>query len=278
MAIQTPVPCQAIEATLKKKTAELNRLNATPTGGGGGPVVKPGQDRDPELEAMKKKLRSEIRALDAKLTQCFVQNTPNSPLTVRFTSLFCGDQDDVEIGPFPEDDEPYLVVYSVNIPNLTNPVPDARAFKIGRFLDVDSGDRVNGSVNVWDTNGNAQRINDPNSVIILVAMMEEDSTGADLVRTTVQTAMPAIVATNLAAAATDPEVFRVRLMEGMAGIIQGVAKAAIGSQDDRIGAIQQIRLTRDILNRVRRFGSHRFDLNFNSASARYTATFQLQLP
>src|SRR4051812_8831609 len=104
MAITTPAPCKAIETKLNQKQAQLNRLNA-PHPVPSGPIFKPGRDRDPELETEKKRLRTEIKALDAQLTQCFVNNTQPAPLTVRFESLVCVDQDDTEIGPIPEDDE-----------------------------------------------------------------------------------------------------------------------------------------------------------------------------
>ncbi|MGH2585773.1 MAG: hypothetical protein ACRDJE_12740 [Dehalococcoidia bacterium] len=278
----TPAACQSIESNLKKKREQLNRLNNSRPSPGG-PVVKPGRDRDPELEAERKRLSNEIKTLNAQLTQCMVQQNKNRPLTVRWQSLFCEDQDDTEVLFNTEDDEPYLVVYALNLPttpNIANPasfVPDARAFKIGPFSSVDSGDTRSGAMNVWDTNGNARPITDPNSAVILVAMMEFDESGADMVRTAVQTAMPAIVVTNLAAAFTDPAAFRVRLMEGMAGIIQTAVKAAVGSQDDQIGPIKQIRLTRSILDRAYRDGSVRFDLRFTKPGARYSATFNLVL-
>lgn len=271
MAVQTPVPCQTIERDLKKKREQLSRLNDRPTPGG--PIFKPGRDLDPELKAERQRLAKEIKRLDGQLTQCFLQNVPNAPVTVRFESLVCLDQNDE---PFTESDEPYLIVYTLNIPNLANPVPDARAFKIGRFLDVDSGDTVFGAGNIWDTNGSARLITDPNSVVILVAMVEEDDTGVDVVRTAVQTLMIPIVASNIAAAATDPDAFRFRLMEGMQGAIRTAVKAAVGSQDDLIGTVQQIRLTRPMLDRVRRFGSESFTLNFSSSDTRYSARFRLQ--
>lgn len=283
MAIQTPAPCISIEQTLKTKRAQLNRLNSRPSGGGGGPVVKPGRDRDPEVEAERKRLSGEIKKLDTQLTQCFVQHNRNRPLTVQWQSLFCEDQDDTEVLFIPEDDEPYMVVYALKLPtspNIANPgsfIPDARAFKIGPFSGVDSGDSRSGAVNVWDTNGTARPITDPNSVVILVAMMEFDESGADMVRTAVQTAMIPIIATNLAAAFSNPDAFRVRLMEGMAGIIQTAVKAAVGSQDDQIGPIKQIRLTREMLDRAFRTGAVRFDLRFTKPGARYSATFNLLL-
>jgi hypothetical protein len=289
MAVPTPVPCQQIESQLTKKRAELQRLNNTPTGTGSGPIFKPGRDRDPELEARKKQLSAEIKQLDSQLTRCFVQNTPNAPLTVRFQSLFCGDQDDTE-PPSPidlEDDEPYLLVYALNVPNLSVPVlnpatfnpttfiPDARCFLIGRFGDVDSGDTVFGSTNVWDTNGRPQLITNPNSVFLFVAMMEEDATGADVVRTAVQTLMVPIVASNILSLAEDPEGFRFRMIEGLRGAIKAAVKPAVGSQDDLIGAIQEIRLTQPMLDRVRRFGSEPITLNFTSSDSRYSASFKL---
>jgi hypothetical protein len=282
MPIPTPVPCQSIETSLKQKRQQLNRLNSRPSSGGG-PVVKPPRDRDPELEAERRRLTSEIRTLDAQLTQCFVQHNRHRPLTVQWQSLFCEDQDDTEVLFIPEDDEPYLVVYALKLPtspNIGNPasfVPDARAFKIGPFHSVDSGETVSGAVNVWDTNGTPRPIGDPNGVVILVAMMEFDESGADMVRTAVQTAMIPIVVSNIAAALNDPEAFRVRLMEGMAGVIQTAVKAAVGSQDDQIGPIKQIRLTRQILDRAYRDGTVRFDLRFTKPGARYSAAFNLVL-
>lgn len=148
-------------------------------------------------------------------------------------------------------------------------------FKIGPFNSVDSDETVFGNTNVWDPNGNPRVINDPDDVTILVAMLEEDDSGADAVRTQVETLMLPEVIKAAPALASDPEAFRFRLMQGMQGAIETVVKIGVPSQDDQIGPVQQIRLTREILNRVRRFDSHRFDLNFSSSGARYSATFSL---
>ncbi len=279
MTVSTPASCRQIEQQLNKKRQELKLLNEQDPQPG--PVNKP----DPLTVAEKKRLMKEIKQLDAKLTQCIVQNTPNTPVTVRFEQLFCEDQDDLEkFFPDIEDDEPYLLVYTLNLPKatvITDPTnfrPDARMFKIGAFNSVDSGDTVFGSTSVWDTNGSPRVIADPDDVTILVAMMEEDDTGADAVRTQAETLMIPEIIKAAPALASDSESFRFRLMLGMRGVIQTVAKLGIPSQDDRIGPVQQIRLTPEILNRTRRFGSHRFDLNFSSSGARYTATFTLLRP
>lgn len=289
MATATPVPCKTIESKLKAKREQLNNLNSAPPPERG-PIFKPGRDRDPELEAERKRLTKEIQGLESQLTQCFVQNVPNGPVTVRFDSLFCGDQNDTEPPALVdlEDDEPYLLVYALHIPNpsfpVSNPaafspasfIPDARTFLIGRFGSVDSGDTVFGSTRVWDTNGTPRLITNPNSVFIFVAMMEEDATGADVVRTAVQTLMVPIVASNILSLPTNPEGFRARLIEGMRGAIKTATKAAIGSQDDLIGAIQEIRLTQPMLDRLRRFGSESIMLNFTNSDSRYSATFKVQ--
>lgn len=283
-----PAACVSIESQLKIKRSELTRLQNQPTGGDGdGPVVKPGQNKDPELEAAKKKLQAEIRALQNKLDQCVLQNTPVPAVTVRFESLFCGDQNDTEPIIDTEDDEPYLLVYALHIPdpvralinskklNLGSFVPDARLFRIGPFSSVDSGDTVRAAVNVWDPNGRAQKITDPDNVFLFVAMMEEDATGAASVQTLVQTLMVPVVVSNILGLATSRAGFAQRIIEGLAGSIQTAVKPAKGSEDDRIGAIQQISVTQQMLDKVRTQGPQPINLSFTNSDTRYSARFVL---
>lgn len=274
MSIATPPVCKAIESQLQKLRQQLQHLNEV--GEPDGPFQKPRPGGDPEA----KRLQAEIRKLNAQLTSCIVQHTPaNPPLTVTFDSLFCIDQHDTQILFVPESDEPYLIVYAVNIPGPGAPVPDGRAFLIGPMRGVDSGESASRPTNVWDTNGRAQPIPDPNKVILLVALLEEDDSGADYVRTAVQTGMVPILATNIQAAFTDPEGFRARLVEGMRGVIRtalNLFPLPPESADDLIGAVQQIRLTKTMLNNAIVRGSVPIPLSFTSSDAGYNASFRLR--
>lgn len=281
MAIATPAPCLPLQQKIGRLQQELEGLNET--GDPNGPFRKP----DPVTLAERRSLVREISSVNGQLTSCIVKHTgTNVPMTVTFESIFCGDQNDTQVLFIPEADEPYLIVYALNLPttiptNLSpsNFLPDARAFKIGTMHGVDSGESVSRPTDVWDTNGRAQVIADPNRVVILVALLEEDDSGADYVRTAVQTGMPVVIATNLPALFTDPEGFRARLLEGMRGVIAtalNLFPLPPESADDLIGAVQQIRLTRTMLNNAIVRGSVPIPLNFATSDTRYSASFRLR--
>lgn len=269
-----PQACQPIDNKIQQLRRQLNDLN-TPIDDPvpGGPKRPP---KDPETEEEKKRLRNEIRVLTAQFNQCVQQNLPPFPVTVTVHSVTCHDQDDV--GLF-EDDEPYVLVYALNIPNsVKNPsIPDARVFKAGPFRGTDSGETVFSGLRVWDTNGNPAIVTKPDDVILLAALIEEDDTGADLVRTVLQTAMVVVLGTNLPALGDRPA-FIQRMSEGMRGALKGAFKATVPpfSHDDLVGPVQQVSLTSDILRKVGLGTPHPIFLSFVSNSASYTVELKVR--
>ncbi len=174
------------------------------------------------------------------------------------------------------------MVYTLNIPtSLSNiAVPDARVFKAGVFGDVDSGQTRFLATRIWDTNGNPAIITKPDKVLILVAMVEQDDTGADFVRTALQTAMAAIAPTNIAPLlkGNDRAAFAQRMTEGMQGALKGALKAVVPplSQDDLIGPVKQLPITSALLQKVGLQGTQTILLDFASSDARYTVGFKIQ--
>ena len=120
----------------------------------------------------------------------------------------CLDQSDeirILFGLNSEDDEPYAVVFAVDLmidpsTSIANGAVNSKASLIGPLADVDVDDESAAPRNIiWGLSNAPSPISSADNLIVLVAMMENDSSSADQVRSTLETAAQASLITNLPA-------------------------------------------------------------------------------
>jgi hypothetical protein len=98
---------------------------------------------------------------------------PSTPLRAFFTKLTCTQQSNDDTWPFPDHDEPYLVIFSID---LRGRAADGRIVMITGFGEVDTGDTIDDRVQFWSVNGDGtgSPIASDDDYICLAALMESD--------------------------------------------------------------------------------------------------------
>lgn len=209
-----------------------------------------------------------------------VPPTPTS-LTLTLTNFVCLDQsDDIRVFGFNvEDDEPYALVFAVDL--TANPAVGASNSKmtlIGPLLDVDPGDRSAPANTIWGLSGAPDLVTSANNLIILVAMMENDSSSPDQARTVLENAARVAMTTNLPAFGLKqiPRQELVnRIITGMVGAM-GLAKVGAPDPDDNIGAIQELRFFQFELDDIYKdLGPKEKSLTFEGDAAKYILKFKM---
>jgi hypothetical protein len=173
-----------------------------------------------------------------------------TPLTLTLTKFVCLDQsDDIRLfGLNVEDDEPYALVFAVDLRLTLGAAPvgasNSKMTLVGPLSDVDPEELTAPPNVLWGLSNMPDLVSSADNLIILVAMMENDSSSPDQVRRTLEIAAQAAMAQNLPAfiAKQIPRQELVnRMISGAAGAM-GVAKVGIPDPDDNIGAIQELRI------------------------------------
>src|SRR5262245_1763803 len=107
-------------------------------------------------------------------------------LQLYLSSIHCDEETD-EVGA----DEPYALVTVVNLAAIVPvagfpvPLPAFDVFRYGPFDDVDQGETHNAPGIVqpfWDLTGRPAAIPDPNNLMIVVSLMENDDGNAEALR------------------------------------------------------------------------------------------------
>jgi hypothetical protein len=182
-------------------------------------------------------------------------------------------------------DEPYVLVTGVNLKAL---VPTVEVTRYGPWNDVDDGDTRTtfpispdlpfdpdpmGLVGTfrkpcWGLDGKAAPINNPDDVALLVSLMENDDGDVSAMRTLVKSA--AVV--SLAASTSSDRATRVKKLQAD---IDGALQIPTGAPnfDDPIGATQEFRLTKDLLD----VNGHKKtkSLTFKSDGGRYEVSLEI---
>jgi hypothetical protein len=145
-------------------------------------------------------------------------------------------------------DEPYAVFFTAD---LHGAIPKSAVVRTKVFEDTDKGELKKQWVRIWGVNHEAQPITNPDKVIILVALMENDESDPDLVVTTARAEMFG----NLAALATSgisrPQMVS-ELIKSLNASVHGGAAPGFLNPDDRIGSAQELRITHADLDAARK--------------------------
>jgi hypothetical protein len=161
------------------------------------------------------------------------------PVAITFTTIRC-----IEDTDGPGDDEPYVVFW---VGNLNNPA--ASYTTRTSVFDMEAGDIRVKPTTVWGT----APIADPNDLVILASVLENDEMDPDGVVSTVNGLMlPSL----LSAVTHDPPLTRTALVaqlkSGMKGALAtGAGSALPGAIDDEFSSPKEFRLTADLLDQAR---------------------------
>ncbi|AKJ07019.1 hypothetical protein ATI61_10519 [Archangium gephyra] len=270
-----PNPCQPIIdkiRALEKQKSELNGSNEFPGVPPGLIPPSPIDHHGPELEALNKQLLQEAMNLNA----CLLKGVSPVPMVMSVKSISCRNANDP--GPF-ESDEPYVLVYVLNLPSLANPaLPSPKVVLVGPLSGVDAKETHPAPANIlWGINGAPATIPNPDDIILLVAMLENDNAPPASVRTAVEVAMGPILALNLTSIGNRAE-FVARLSNGMQGAIQTAVKLGLPDPDDQIGTVQELRISRLDVAKAFHFGNTTLDLTFKGDDSHFKVNFQLKRP
>jgi len=181
----------------------------------------------------------------------------NTPLTVSFYQLRCID-DTVEYN----DDEPYVVFFVANLKSGTLATTDAKRSTL--FGGVSAGDnRVELTIDysktppynlhpvmLWGVKGGPAPITDPNDIIILAAVMENDSSSPDSVVSAVDAVLGAKLQVYRANGFSRAKIVE-KLITDMNGAIDAAVLTGGVDKDERLGTAKEFQLTTQDLEQAR---------------------------
>lgn len=236
-------------------------------------------------------LQRKVTEAERRLHQCVNQpHPPVTPTAIKLSvhGIQCFEQEDTNVWLWDvEDDEPYVLVFSLNVPmieaSLSPPrldisLPRPKVTKVGPWEDIDDDEITHlAPTNViWDANNGL--ITSPNDAFFIVALVENDNSDPEVVRTVTEDLMFGELIKHATSASNRTDFAR-RLTDAMSGNV-GIATTMIGSgfvvdPDDRIGPAQELRLMQSDLNRVFSGGMSMLSLYFAGDDARYRVTFRL---
>jgi len=222
--------------------------------------------------------------------ESLIPNTP-VPLTLTLTKFVCLDQSDefrIFFGFNIEDDEPYALVFAVDM-KLSfavsfSEVADSKMTLVGALSDVDAGEEYGAPANViWGLSNAPSMVSSADNLIVLVVMMENDSGSPAQARTTLENAAKFALSLNVALLAkgtiTRQELVN-RIIAQMDGAM-GAAKVGLNpvgflNPDDNIGAIQELRFSQAELDHIyRNLGPIEKSLTFEGNDAKYVLKFRM---
>lgn len=205
-----------------------------------------------------------------------------SPITIAVQEIKCIEETN-EVGS----DEPYVLVVGVNLKPL---VPNVEAVLYGAWDDVDTGEthgtmplppdfdpNVFDAIPVvwrkpfWGLNGQPVAINDPDDVIFLVALMENDDGKPQAARGLVKSAVVASLASS-----RQEKRRAVRIQKLIADMNSALAlPTGAPNFDDQIGSVQELQLTSQDLS-LASTGVHTKSLRFAGDGGKYDVVFELK--
>ena len=277
--------CDPIRSEIQKLRTQLAKIPRTELGPKGKPIPNPDfLEKKQEIVKAEGRLKKCVDTLPEKTPPPPPPPPPSpDPVTLALTKFDCRDQsDDIRIFfQNVEDDEPYAVVWAVDL-KLKNLVPagasNSKMTLVGPLADVDL-EILSAPPNViWGLSNAPDFITSADNLIVLAAMMENDTGSPEAVRTALEAAARVALAANLQAF-IDTHIPRQelvnRIISGMDGAMKA-AKVGIPDPDDNIGPIQELRFFQAELDAIyKNFGPITKFLGFEGDDARYILTFEM---
>jgi hypothetical protein len=236
-------------ATLRSEKKELEALLPNLGGAGLQAVQANIATKAAQIEVEQDRL-DECRAL----AEAAANPPPRRPFTARVKQIHCAAAG-AEIG----DQEPYLLIATVDRTPGFLSIPALHCVLVGPWADMRAGYTrfANaGSPAFWDLDEDRKIVADPQHVIFLVGVVENDGASPDAIRSLVQTSLLASLAQNLQ---RDYDTLANTLASAMTGAIDSFRGAGIGpgnaNFDDRVG-VGRLNLTDYDLDRIDALRAH----------------------
>jgi hypothetical protein len=167
-------------------------------------------------------------------------------------------------------DEPYALFFTAD---LHGSAPKAAMFRTKVFEDTDQDELKKQWVRIWGVNEQARPITDPNKVIILVALMENDESSPDDIVTATRPLMAGNLLT-LASSGTSRSKMVSELIKSFKSGINLGSLPGIPNEDDRIGEPQELRITSADLAAAKK-STIRRNLTFSGDGGKYRLGFDI---
>ena len=186
-------------------------------------------------------------------------------------SIHCHEETD-EVGP----DEPYVLVTAVNLASSVEvagfpvPLPAYEVVRYG-FSDVDD-EETHGAPGVsqsfWGINGQPLIVTDPDSVIFVVGLMENDDGDPDALRGAVKGVVGGSMLGSLTGSRDDKVAALIRDVDAAMGLPTGAPNF-----DDKVG-VAELRFTTDQLRRAEAGETIQQAIYINGDGGRYELVFE----
>jgi hypothetical protein len=264
-------PCEDIQAEMLKISEQRGKYISSQTADGGKP---PKASNDPELREFDRQIAEKRK----QLSECLRQPTPSVPMIISAKWLACHQRNDDAPPFFPSHDEPYILVFVLNVPSIKFPnqvnLPKPKVLRLD-FPSVLEGKFVNAPGNMlWGPDNVALPLDNPDDVIILVKAIEHDQSKQDSVRLLVEDTMIANALLHVTSIGD-----RAAFVGRMLGAFNGaVATAVLGAllPDDPIGEAQELRYTLTDIGMANQWGEAVKRLSFSGSHAVWEIAFSLR--
>ena len=197
--------CDPIRSEIGVLRKQLSKIPKTEKGPNGKPVANPDfGEKQAEIKAAEGRLKKCESTLPdiSTIPKTQPQPPPPVPVTLTLTKFDCRDQSDeiIFLGQNLEDDEPYAVVWAVDLKDkVATGAINSKMTLVGPLADVDP-EILSAPPNViWGLSDAPDFVTSADNLIVLVAMMENDTGSPGAVRTALETAARLALAANLPA-------------------------------------------------------------------------------
>ena len=195
---------------------------------------------------------------------------------IYLTKVRCDEETD-EVGS----DEPYVLVTAVNLAARVNvggfpvPIPAYEVVRYGPFGDVDKGETHFApgiSQSFWSLTNTSEELNDPDNVIFIVSLMENDSGDPEVLRGIVKGIIGGSIFGSLSFQRRDQ-------VDKLINDINSVLRTPTGAPnfDDKVGIPQELQFSKEELTKAESGHTVSKTLEFSGDGGHYTLTFEAGL-
>jgi len=198
-------------------------------------------------------------------------------IQIYLTNIHCNEETD-EVGA----DEPYVLVTAVNLASTVSvagfpvPLPAFEVVRYGPFEDVDEDETHFApgiSQSFWSLTNAPATLNDPDKVIFVVALMENDNGDPEALRGIVKGIVGGSVLGSLSFDRNNKVIKLISDVNSALGTPTGAPNF-----DDKVGDPQELRFSSEELNQAESGQTVSKTLVFNGDGGSYTLTFEVRNP
>jgi hypothetical protein len=192
-------------------------------------------------------------------------------IQIYLTNIHCNEETD-EVGA----DEPYVLVTAVNLASTVTGFPAFEVVRYGPFEDVDKNEThfASGiSQSFWSLTNNPATLTDPDKVIFVVALMENDNGDPEALRGIVKGVVGSSILGSLSFDRNNKVIQLINDVNSALGTPTGAPNF-----DDKVGYPQELRFSSEELIRAESGQTITKTLVFNGDGGSYTLTFEARVP